>query len=135
MNWNLIFKLSLFGLAMAFATVYFIPSNVEPFWWLAIFIICAYIIARNCSSQYFLHGFLVSLVNSVWITAAHILLFDKYIANHPREASMMNKMPMPDHPQLMMLITGPVVGVISGLILGLFAFAASRIVKSPAQAK
>ena len=135
MNWNLIFKLSLFGLAMAFATVYFIPSNVEPFCWLAIFIICAYIIARNCSSQYFLHGFLVSLVNSVWITAAHILLFDKYIANHPREASMMNKMPMPDHPQLMMLITGPVVGVISGLILGLFAFAASRIVKSPAQAK
>lgn len=136
MNWNLIFKLSLFGLAMAFATVYFIPSNVEPFCWLAIFIICAYIIATKCSSQYFLHGFMVSIVNSVWITAGHILLFDKYIANHPREASMMSKMPMPDHPQLMMLITGPIIGVISGLILGLFAFIASRIVKrQPAQAK
>lgn len=129
MNWNLIFKLSLFGLAMAFATVYFIPSNIEPFCWLAIFIICAYIIATNCSSQYFAHGFLVSIVNSIWITAAHILLFDKYIANHPQEASMMSKMPMPDHPQLMMLITGPFIGAISGLILGLFAFVASRIVK------
>ena len=129
MNWNLIFKLSLFGLAMAFATVYFIPSNIEPFCWLFIFIVCAYLIAKNCSSKYFLHGLLVGIANSVWITAAHILLFDKYISNHPNEAEMMTKMPLPDSPKLMMLMTGPVVGIISGLILGLFAFIASKILK------
>ncbi|HEX7905328.1 MAG TPA: hypothetical protein VF487_15755 [Chitinophagaceae bacterium] len=129
LNWNLIFKLSLFGLAMALATVYFIPSNVEPFCWLAIFIICAYLIAKNCSSRYFLHGLLVSLLNAVWITAAHIFLFDTYIANHAKEAEMLTKMPMPDSPRLMMLITGPIVGLVSGLILGLFAFIASKILK------
>lgn len=129
LNWNLIFKLSLFGLAMALATVYFIPSGIEPFCWLAIFIICAYLIAKNCSSKYFLHGLLVSLLNAVWITAAHILLFDTYIAHHAKEAEMMTKMPMPDSPRLMMLMTGPVVGLVSGLILGLFAFIASRIFK------
>ncbi len=129
MKWNLIFNLSLFGLAMAFATVYFIPSNLEPFFWLVIFIICAWQIAKKCNSRYFLHGFMVSIFNSVWITAVHILLFNQYIANHASEADMMKKMPMPDSPRLMMLMTGPVIGVISGLILGLFAFVASKVVK------
>ena len=129
MNWNLIFKLSLFGLAMAFATVYFIPSDIEPFFWLLIFIICAYIIAKNCSSKYFLHGLLVSIVNAVWITAAHIILFDRYISNHANEAAMMKKMPMPGSPKLMMLMAGPLVGIVSGLILGLFAFTAAKTMK------
>jgi hypothetical protein len=129
LNWSLIFKLSLFGLAMAFATVYFIPSKIEPLFWLAIFIICAYSIAKNCSSRFFLHGFLVSLLNCVWITAAHILLFNTYLSNHAEEAEMMKTMPLPDSPRLMMLMTGPIVGIVSGLVLGLFAFIASKIVK------
>lgn len=129
MNKKLIFQLSLFGLAMAFATVYFIPSNIEPFCWLVIFIVCAYFIAKNCTSKYFLHGLYVSLLNAVWITAVHILLFNTYISNHPKEAGMMTKMPMPDSPRLMMLVTGPIVGLISGLILGLFALIASKIMK------
>ena len=129
MNRKLIFQLSLFGLAMAFATVYFIPSNIEPFCWFTIFIVCAYFIAKNCTSKYFLHGLYVSLLNAVWITTAHILLFKTYIFNHPQEAAMINKMPMPDSPRLMMLMTGPVVGVVSGLVLGLFAFIVSKIMK------
>ncbi len=129
MNKKLIFQLSLFGLAMAFATVYFIPSDIEPFCWLAIFIVCAYLIAKNSTRKYFLTGLCVSLINAVWITSIHILLFDKYIANHPQEAEMMTKMPMPDSPRLMMLMTGPLVGIVSGLVLGLFAFMASKIMK------
>jgi uncharacterized membrane protein len=57
MNWKLIFLLSLFGLAMAIATVFVIPSNIEPLFW------------------------------------------------------------------------RPVIGILSGLVLGLFAFVASRILK------
>jgi hypothetical protein len=129
MNKKLIFQLSLFGLAMAFATVYFIPSNIEPICWLVIFIVCAYFIAKNCSEKYFLNGLCVSLVNAVWITAVHILLFDTYIANHPQEAEMMTKMPMPDSPRLMMLMTGPVIGLVSGLVLGLFALIASKVIR------
>ncbi len=129
MNKKLIFQLSLFGFAMAFATVYFIPSKIEPFCWLAIFGLCAYIIARNCNEKYFLNGLFVSLLNAVWITAAHIILFDSYIANHPQEAEMMAKMPLPDSPRLMMLATGPIVGLISGVVLGLFSLLASKIFK------
>ena len=129
MNKKLIFQLSLFGLAMAFATVYFIPSNIEPLCWLAIFVVCAYFIAKNCNSKFFLHGLCISLLNAVWITAVHIILFDTYIANHPQEAAMMSKMPMPDSPKLMMLMTGPVVGLVSGIVFGLFAFIATKIMK------
>lgn len=129
MNIKLILQLSLFGLAMAIATVYWIPSNIEPVFWLIIFIICAYLIAKKCRENYFLNGFAVSIVNCVWITAAHIILFSTYLSNHPREAEMMAKMPSPDSPRLMMLMTGPVIGIISGLILGLFAFLASGLIR------
>ncbi|WP_143305086.1 hypothetical protein [Chitinophaga vietnamensis] len=129
MNWSLIFKLSLFGLAMALGTVYFIPSNVEPFCWIVIFVICAYFIAKNCTSKFFLHGFMVSIFNCVWITGAHILLSGTYLAGHPKEAEMMTHMPAPDSPRLMMLMMGPVVGIISGLVLGLFAYVAAKVVK------
>ena len=96
MNWNLIFKLSLFGLAMGIATVFFIPSNVEPFCWLLIFIICAIIIAKKCDEKYFYNGVCVSLVNSIWITATHVLLFTQYAATHVKEMQMMHAMPLQD---------------------------------------
>jgi hypothetical protein len=129
MNWKLIFQLSLFGLFMGIATVYFIPSNIELFCWLAIFIICAILIAKKASGMFFLHGFCVSLFNAVWITSAHIILSDTYLASHANEAKMMEKMGMSDSPKLAMLITGPIIGIISGLVLGLFAFIASKIIK------
>jgi hypothetical protein len=127
MNVRLIFQLSLFGLAMGVATVYVIPSSVEPLFWLAIFVACAVVIARRAPGRPFLHGFLVSLVNSAWITGAHVLFFESYVARHAAEAAMMSRMPLP--PRLMMLLTGPFVGVVSGLVLGLFAFVASRFLK------
>ena len=127
MNYRLIVALSFFGLAMGIATVYVIPSSIEPFCWLAIFVVCAVIIARKAPGKPFWHGLLVSLVNSFWITSAHVLLFDAYIAGHPREAGMMAGSPLP--PRLMMLLTGPAIGLISGVVLGLFALIAARIVK------
>ena len=42
---------------------------------------------------------------------------------------MMNSMPLPASPKVMMAVTGPIVGLISGLILGLFAFVAGKLVK------
>jgi hypothetical protein len=131
MDWKLIFQLSLFGLAMAFGTVFLIPSNIEPAFWLVIFLICAYSIAKRRPTGRFVHGVLLGLVNSVWITAAHILLFDRYIPGHPQEAAMMKSMPLPDSPRLMMAITGPVVGLISGVIIGLLALGAGKLIRRP----
>lgn len=124
MNWKLISQLSLFGLAMAIATVSWIPSSIEPFFWLVIFIICSYLIATKCQAKHFLHGFLVSVFNSVWITTIHVIFFDTYMANHSDMAQM-------NASRMMMVLMGPVFGAGFGLILGLFAFLASKIIKKP----
>lgn len=129
MNIKLIFQLSLFGLAMAIGTISLIPAVIEPLFWLVIFIICAYLIAKKCTGKYFLHGFLVSLVNSVWITGAHVIFIHAYFRQHLEQKDINIVIPLLNHPRLLMLITGPIVGVFSGLILGLFAVIASKLVK------
>src|SRR5579872_3557512 len=135
MNWKLIFGLSLFGLAMALSTISVIPEGaVEMCCWIAIFIICAVIVARDAPGRYFLHGFLVSIFNCVWITSAHIIWSDTYLLHHAMEVANYKTMNDKMHLTLTqaMLIMGPVVGIISGLILGLFAFIASKLMKRPA---
>jgi hypothetical protein len=130
-NWKLIFQLSLFGLFMAVATISLIPQNVEPYVWLIIFIICAYIVAKKAPGKYFVHGFLTSIINSFWITTAHILFASTYLANHPQMVQMNLNMPemMQRHERTAMAIMGLPFGIGFGLILGLFCFIASRIVK------
>ncbi len=129
MDWRLVFQLSLFGLTMGIATVFVIPSNMEPWLWLVIFCVCAFLIARVRSSLQFLHGLLVGVVNSVWVTSAHIIFLDRYIASHAKEAAMMKSMSLPASPRLMMALVGTIIGVVSGLVLGLFAFMAGKFVK------
>ena len=129
MNWKVIFTLSLFGLGMAIATVSLIPSNIEFWFWPGIFIFCAYTIARRCNGAYFLHGFLVALLNCVWVTGAHMLFADTYLAYHKTEAAMMLNSPTGMSARAMMLIMGPAIGIVSGMVLGLFSFIAGKVVR------
>jgi hypothetical protein len=129
MSWKIIIRLSFFGLAMAFLTVFWIPTKTEPVFWVIIFIVCAYIIAKYSPGRFFLHGFLVSIVNSIWITGVHILFYDTYIINHPDMTQMNSSLPLQDSPRLLMLIIGPFFGAVSGIILGLFALIAGKFVK------
>ena len=128
MNWKLILQLSLFGLVMGIATVFFVSSSLEPFCWLAIFLVSAYAIARGAPGRPFVHGVCVGLANSVWVTGTHILLVNQYLAGHAREAAMMSSGPLATHPRLMMAITGPLIGLVSGIVLGIFAVVAVKLV-------
>lgn len=129
MNGKLILLLSLFGLAMGIATVFVVPSQAEPWLWLVIFVICAFAIARGAPGKPFFHGLLLGILNSVWVTGAHVILFDAYLAHHAREAEMMRSATLPVSPRLMMACVGPIIGVISGAVIGLLAMLASRIVR------
>lgn len=128
MNWKLIVQLSLFGLVMGIATVFVIPSTVEPVCWLVVFLISAYALARNAAGRPFLHGVCVGLANSVWVTGSHVTLFHQYAARHAHEMSTMGSWPLHRHPRALMLLIGPVIGLISGIILGVFAVIASRLI-------
>jgi uncharacterized membrane protein len=65
------------------------------------------------------------------MTAVHIFFYQTYVNHHPAMANMGHNMPsfLSIHPRLTMLIFGPVFGALSGIILGLFALLASKIVK------
>jgi len=134
MNWKLILQLSLFGFAMGIATVFVIPSNIEPLFWLAIFLVCAYLIAARAPGHVFLHGLALGVANGVWMTGFHMLFAAQYIANHPQEAAMMASMPLPTHPRVMMLVIGPVIGTCTGVILGLLAIIAAKLMPKRAVA-
>lgn len=129
MNWKLIGQLSLIGLAMAIATVYVIPSRVEWAVWIPLFFLCAYLIAARVARLHFVHGLLVGIANSLWVTLVHVLLFDAYLAHHPKEAQMMASSAMPLPPRVMMACVGPIVGVITGVVIGLLAVVAAWIVR------
>ncbi|HEY0760692.1 MAG TPA: hypothetical protein VGD59_15700 [Acidisarcina sp.] len=129
MNWKLVFGLSLFGLAMGAGTVFVIPSRIEPVFWLVIFLISAVTIARNCGSRLFLHGLMVGIVNGVWVTAAHVLFFQQYLPGHQREMAAMQSSASGISLRVMTAVAGILIGVISGIILGVFALIAGKFVK------
>jgi hypothetical protein len=126
MNWKLIVALSGFALVMALGTVFVIPPKIEPVLWLVIFVVCAWLIAKNAPGKPFLHGLGLGLVNCVWVTTAHIAFASTYLAGHPDEAKMAANM---SSPRLMMALTGPLIGVVSGVVLGLFALVAWKLAK------
>ncbi len=131
MNLKLILQLSMFGLIMALGTISLIPEQAEPFFWIVIFIFCAFVIAKVAPGKYFLHGFLVCLVNCLWIIVVHTIFYNSYITNHPNVALMNNDTPavMANHPRVVQAVFGAIIGVISGIVLGLFALIASKFVK------
>lgn len=129
MNKKLILELSGFGFFMAFATIFFISPQIEPFIWLIIFVFCAWMIAKKCKEELFLHGLLVSMLNSVWITITQILFYKTYLESHLDIAALANNFGMEDSPRKMMLILGPFLGIISGLVLGFFSIIAGKLLK------
>lgn len=132
MNRKLIFQLSLFGLIMGFGTISLIPDKVEPMFWLVIFSVCAYFIAKVCTERYFMHGFWLSMCNSVWITLAHVLFYKTYAVYHAGMVNMYEDTVLHNHPRIITLLLCPVSGAFFGLIQGMFAVVASKILKNTA---
>lgn len=125
------FGLSLFGLAMGLGTVFGIPWKTEPLFWLVIFITSAFVMARQAPSRPFLHGFLLGIVNSVWVTAAHILFYNRYLARHPIEAAMMERLQAsPRLAKVGMALDGLASGLIYGVVIGVLAYAVAKVLKS-----
>ena len=130
MNLKLVLQLSLFGLIMAFATVSLIPEKLEFIFWIIIFAFVGYVLAKVGTGKYFWHGFMVSIFNSIWLVAVHLMFFDSYIAHHP-DMSKMNEgvSYFATHPRMFMLITAVPFGIFFGLFQGVFAWIASKLVK------
>jgi len=134
MNWRLIFLLSLLGLAHAIVFVGGFSDRVSALTWLVSWAICAVVIARRAPGHHFWHGFGVGLLNWVWVTGSHVVLFDAYVANHPGELAARWTKSMPALP-----VIGPIVATLrhydapipgaSAVIIGLLAWITSRFLR------
>ncbi|MFZ1083078.1 MAG: hypothetical protein WAO19_14275 [Candidatus Kryptoniota bacterium] len=129
MNWKLIFLLTLFGIAVAFAGVIGILGEMEFPIWLVIFIVYAAIIVKQTTGKYFLHAFLISIINGVWIGIIHAAFIATYLANNPAMKESYKIMPLRNHPRILMVIMGPIIGAITGLVAGLIVFGAGKLMK------
>jgi hypothetical protein len=127
MSWKLIFALSLSGVLMGLATVFVIPHDLEPHFWLGIFVVTGVVIAKYAPGKYFVHGLCVSLVASVWVILAHVALFDRYIVIHGRIMAMV---PPIASPHVLMALAGGAAGVAAGLALGFYSWASSKLIVS-----
>jgi hypothetical protein len=132
MNWKLIFTLSLFGVGMGIASLFGVTRRIEPFLWLVILLFYAWWIAKHCASKFFLHGFLVSFLNGVWISLVHAAFFAKYISSNPEVLAGFQNFPPGISRRVVMLIAGPIAGTLAGIAGGLLAWLASKLArKSP----
>jgi hypothetical protein len=127
MSWKLVLALSLFGLSMGVATAFVIPSTIEPYAWLAIFGVSGYVIAKQAPGRYVLHGILVSILDAIWVTGAHVALYDKYVVVH---RSILAMAPHLGSPPVTMAAAGAVVGIVGGIALGVFAWVSSKFIVS-----
>jgi hypothetical protein len=127
MSYRLILGLSLFGLAMGVATAFVIPPPIELYAWLAIFAVSGFAIAKRAPGRYVLHGLFVSVLDAVWVTAAHVALFDKYVVIH---RSIVAVATQHGSAPVMMAAGGAIAGVVGGLALGIFAWVSSKFVVS-----
>ncbi len=129
MNWKLILSLSILGVAMAIAGVFGFSGMTSTIVWLLIFIIYAVIIVWKAKNRYFLHAFLVSVLNGLWIGIVQAVFITTYFANHHVISRIYKMLPLNSHRRVLMVITGVLIGVISGPITGLITFAAGRLMK------
>jgi hypothetical protein len=139
MNWKLVLLLSMFGLAMAITTAFVHLPNVEPILWVAIFVVCAVVIARRAPGRFFLHGFCVGFTNWMWVTAAHVILFAPYMASHAHDLTLRAMSLSPPRWPLIASIARPILEFIqhydapipgaSGVVIGLCAWVASRVIR------
>ncbi len=132
MKWTLILRLSAIGLVLALGSIFFVSPNLEPLLWLGVFLYYAYALGNGTRSRLFLNGVALGILNSFWVVGIHDLFLTRYLAGHPREVSMLamlHEAKVPDSPRLIMSFTGITVGVLEGIVIGVFAMVAGLMVK------
>lgn len=121
--------MSVFGLIMSIAA-FFIPSALfEALAWIAVYFISAILIASNYPRKQFLYGFWIGIANSFWFVFARLVFFDNEIIFFNNELKILEKIHLPEPTLFEKITAGLVIAPVSGLILGLLAFTASKIIR------
>ncbi len=132
MKWKLILLLSLSGILMGVVTLYVIPARFEAVLGTPVFLLCGWFIGRHAEARWFLHGFVLGVLNSVIVTAIRASLPQVYLAHHPEDAVKFARMSAESGATVVqaMLMMGLFTAIVSGVVMGLFAILGSGMVRA-----
>ena len=128
MKWKTILLLSLFGILMGLNSVFGIVKNIEWLLWLIIAIVSAYILNKQTKKLLVTHAVITGLFMGILNAIIQSSLFDMYLANNP-EIEGFKQWPITIEPQDFLLMAGPFMGIVYGLVIGLFALLIKKISK------
>lgn len=117
MNYTFIIILSTFGLVMGALSVKGYTQKIEPFLWLALGIFASLVISKNISEKTFLHALVIGLLWGILNGITQSVFFDKYMANNTSLQDSFKKVTFVQ-PRYFVLMTAPVIGLITGAVLG-----------------
>ena len=123
MNYKFILPLLLFGVLMGFAAVKGLLANLELMYWLFIYLVCGLVLAKTSRQKYFLNGFVLGICISIVASLIQILFFDEYLLNNSEVNMELSKLPSSAEPKSFFIMIAPIIGLISGLVLGVFTTA------------
>ena len=129
MNWKLIFGLAGFGVLMGVLSLFGYTQGIEWLLWLIIAVVCSVLIAKMLSVKYFLNGLLVGFLGGIFNSIVQSVFFDTYLSNNPKAAEGFGPIPGGLDPRIFVLIAGPFIGLLYGLVLGLFTWLTGKIFK------
>jgi hypothetical protein len=129
MNWRLIFVLSLFSVIIGFASMLGLTKSYEWLMWLCVGIYSAFRFARITRDDLFLHGFYLGIFVGVFSAAIQAIFISTYLSNNPRMVEALNALPQSLHPAVVVLIMGPIIGAVSGVVFGVLAVVAGKLVR------
>ena len=129
MNWRLILSLSLLGIALGIASVFGFTSGREWLAWLFIGVYSAWKFSTRSHEELFLHGFYLGILVGCFSSVIQAIFISPYLANNPRMVEALNALPQGLHPAAVVLIMGPIIGTVSGVVFGVLAVVVGKLVR------
>ena len=126
MDWTIIEILSAIGLIMGLLSLKGYTQKLEPFLWILFGIATALVLSKKTESNTFLHGLLIGLAWGIINGLIQFACFDTYLDNNPRLTQNFSNTAFA-HPKYIVLATAPIIGLITGLILGSLSFLLKKV--------
>lgn len=129
MNWKLILNCSPLAVLMGIASLFGFTRGIEWVLWLIIAIVVAFLVARRTPSHLLPTGLMIGLTMGIINAIIQTAFFSAYLESNPDAAEQFAQAPGGLDGRIIVMVSGPFIGLLYGLVLGLFCFIAGRIVQ------
>lgn len=129
MKWGVVVELAAPGLAIGLAVVFGMGEGAMWILWIVLRLLIALAIARWLRRKHFAHGFCAGALGAGSAVGLAVAFFGTYTQNHPEFLEQAGRFPSLE-PRLLLGIVAVAVALAHGILQGILAWIASRIVTS-----